>query len=329
LLTDNHGRKINYLRLAVTDRCNLRCFYCMPEEGLNWLSRKELMTYEEMLRSCTLLVKMGVEKIRITGGEPFVRKDIMQFLTALSGLPGLNELTLTTNGVLTAPLVPELKKIGVKSVNLSLDTLDANRFFSITKRDEFANVMDTLEQLLKYGIEVKVNAVVMDGKNTQDIVPLIELTKDLPVSVRFIEEMPFNGDGHIYSGLQWDYIRILDEIEQTYPGIGKLTDPAYSTSYNYHIPGHKGSIGIIAAYSRTFCGTCNRIRITPQGELKTCLYDSGVLNLKDLIRQGAGDDNLQSALLNAFSHRPKDGWEAEHNRKLNDPAHESMATIGG
>ncbi|HTE00272.1 MAG TPA: GTP 3',8-cyclase MoaA [Mucilaginibacter sp.] len=329
MLTDNHGRKINYLRLAVTDRCNLRCFYCMPEEGLNWLSRKELMSYEEMLQSCTLLVKMGIEKIRITGGEPFVRKDIMQLLTALSGLQGLNELTITTNGVLTAPLVPELKKIGIKSINLSLDTLDANRFFSITKRDEFGKVMETLEQLLKHDIEVKINAVVMDGKNTQDIIPLIELTKELPVSVRFIEEMPFNGDGHVYEGLKWDYVRILGEIKIKYPSIEKLQDPTYSTSYNYHIPGHKGSIGIIAAYSRTFCGTCNRIRITPQGELKTCLYDAGVLNIKDLIRSGISENDLQAALLNTFSHRPKDGWEAEHNRNINDPAHESMATIGG
>src|SRR5882724_10602502 len=151
-LYDNHGRPINYLRLAVTDRCNLRCFYCMPEEGLNWLSRAELMSYEEMLKSCEMLVKMGIEKIRITGGEPFVRRDLMKFLASLSKIKGLNELTITTNGVLTAPLVPELKKMGVKSINLSLDTLDANRFFTITKRDEFAKVMDTMEQLLKHDI---------------------------------------------------------------------------------------------------------------------------------------------------------------------------------
>ena len=137
MLTDNYGRKVNYLRLAVTDRCNLRCFYCMPEDGLNWLSRAELMTYEEMLQICALLVGMGIEKIRITGGEPFVRKDIMEFLSALSKVKGLNELTITTNGVLTAPYVADLKKIGVKSVNLSLDTLDAGRFFNITRRDEF------------------------------------------------------------------------------------------------------------------------------------------------------------------------------------------------
>src|ERR1044071_3454771 len=136
LLKDNHGRTVNYLRLAVTDRCNLRCFYCMPEEGLNWLERKELMTYEEMLRICSLLVKMGIEKIRITGGEPFVRKDVMTLIASLSLIQGLRQLTVTTNGVLTAPLIPELHGLGIHSVNLSLDTLDRNRFFSIARRDE-------------------------------------------------------------------------------------------------------------------------------------------------------------------------------------------------
>lgn len=329
MLTDNHGRKINYLRLAVTDRCNLRCFYCMPEDGLNWLSRKQLMTYEEMLQTCSLLVKMGIEKIRITGGEPFVRKDIMKFMTALSELEGLKELTLTTNGVLTAPHVADLKRIGVSSVNLSLDTLDASRFFSITKRDEFANVMATMDELLKHDIEVKINAVVMDGKNTQDIIPLVELTKYLPVSVRFIEEMPFNGDGHVYTGLKWDYVRILDEIKATYTDIRKLDDPQYSTSYNYEIPGYKGSVGIIAAYSRTFCGSCNRIRITPEGELKTCLYDNGVMNIKDQLRLGISEGDLKQMLLNTFNNRPKDGWEAEHQRAGSPGVHESMATIGG
>jgi molybdenum cofactor biosynthesis protein A len=329
LLLDNHGRKITYLRLAVTDRCNLRCFYCMPEEGLNWLSRTELMTYEEMLRVCELLVKMGIEKIRITGGEPFVRKDIMQLLTALSQLDGLNELSLTTNGILTAPHVAELKRIGVRSVNLSLDTLDAGRFFAITRRDEFASVMDTMDELLKHNIEVKINTVVMAGKNTQDIIPLVNLTKDLPVSVRFIEEMPFNGDGHSYSGIQWDYVRIFDEIRTACPDILKVPDPLYSTSYNYQIPGHLGSVGIIAAYSRTFCGTCNRIRITPQGTLKNCLYDDGVLNVKDLMRDGKSNTAIVDTLRIAFNSREKDGWAAEQKRKENPDFHESMATIGG
>lgn len=287
------------------------------------------MTYEEMFQTCSLLVGMGIEKIRITGGEPFVRKDIMQFMTALSKLDGLNELTLTTNGVLTAPHVPELKKIGVKSVNLSLDTLDAGRFFTITRRDEFSNVMETLEELLKHDIEVKINAVVMDGQNTQDIIPLAALTKELPVSVRFIEEMPFNGDGHVYSGIQWNHVRILDEIKNKYPSIQKLPDPPNSTAYNYQIPGHQGSVGVIAAYSRTFCGTCNRIRITPTGELKTCLYAGGGLNIKDLIRQGTDDEQLKHILINAFQRKAKNGWEAEKARVEGVGVYESMASIGG
>jgi len=329
VLKDNHGRTVNYLRLAVTDRCNLRCFYCMPEEGLEWLSRKELMTYEEMLHVCSLLVKMGIDKIRITGGEPFVRKDIMQFLTALSKLDGLKEIAITTNGILTAPHIPALKKLGIRSVNLSLDTLDRDRFFTITRRDEFPLVMETLDQLLKYDMEVKLNAVVMDKKNIQDIIPLVELTKKLPVSVRFIEEMPFNGEGSHYTGMPWDHIRILNHIKETFPGIQKIPDPPYSTSYNYHVPGYKGSVGIIAAYTRSFCGSCNRIRITPIGTLKTCLYDDGVLNIKDLIRKGYDDKELESSLLNAFGHRTIDGWEAEKLRKAKGPVHESMATIGG
>ena len=329
MLTDNHGRRVNYLRLAVTDRCNLRCFYCMPEDGLQWLSRTELMSYEEMLRSCALLVKMGIEKIRITGGEPFVRKDIMQLLSGLSKLRGLKELSMTTNGVLTAPHVAEMKALGINSVNLSLDTLDANRFFTITRRDEFKNVMATFEELLRHNIEVKINAVVMDGKNTQDILPMVELTKHLPVSVRFIEEMPFNGDGHVYEGLKWDHVRILEEIKSHFPAIKKITDPAYSTSYNHHIPGHKGTVGIIAAYSRTFCGTCNRIRITPQGTLKNCLYDDGVLNIKDIMRAGSNDAEIEQQLLRAFSNRPEDGREAERLRVEKTGVHESMATIGG
>lgn len=329
MLADNHGRKLSYMRLAVTDRCNLRCFYCMPEEGLDWLSRAELLTYEEMLRMCRLMVQMGIEKIRITGGEPFARKDMMQLLSAIAEIDGLKDLSITTNGVLTAPHITQLKALGIKSVNLSLDTLDAGRFFAITRRDEFAAVMHTLEELLKHGFEVKINAVVMDGKNTQDILPMVALTKDLPVSVRFIEEMPFNGESHSYTGVQWDYVRILDEIKLHYPTIKKLVDEAYSTSYNYQIAGHTGTVGIIAAYSRTFCGTCNRIRVTPQGTLKNCLYDDGVLNIKDLMRNGATDQQIKNELLKAFNQRPLDGWEAERLRNKQVDVHESMATIGG
>jgi len=301
----------------------------MPAKGLDWIPKKELFTYEEMLHICSLLVKMGIEKIRITGGEPFIRKDLIQFLYSLSKLKGLHQITITTNGVLTAPLVPELKKIGIHSVNLSLDTLDSNRFFSITRRDELPAVLATLDELLKHNIDTKLNAVVMAEKNIEDIIPLVELTKTLPLSVRFIEEMPFNGEGIHLNSLLWNHIRILNTIKEKFSDIQKIPDPPFSTSYNYHIPGHKGNIGIIAAYSRSFCGTCNRIRITPQGVMKTCLYDGGVLNVKDIIRQGFDDAYLQNTILDALSHRHIDGWEAEKSRKEKMPVHESMATIGG
>lgn len=328
VLTDKLGRKINYLRLAVTDRCNLRCFYCMPEEGNNWLSRSELLSWEEMLRLCRISVDMGVSKIRITGGEPFVRKDIMPFLSELSALKGLDELTITTNGVVTAPLVPELKKLGIRSVNLSLDTLDRQRFLDITHRDELDKVLATMHTLIAHDIQVKINAVVMEHKNIGDIIPLVALTKDLPVSVRFIEEMPFNGGAQHYSQLTWDHVRILQEIKTAYSSLQKIQDPANSTAYNYHIPGHKGDVGIIAAYTRSFCGTCNRIRLTPQGTLKTCLYDNGGPNLKNLLRSGATDETIQAAIVQAVAGKAKDGHEAERTTHPHG-VHESMAMIGG
>lgn len=323
MLTDNHNRPISYLRLAVTDRCNLRCFYCMPEGGIDWLSRRELMSYEEMARICRVLAANGINKIRITGGEPFARKDIMSLLGELAAMPGIDELTLTTNGVLTAPYIPELKRMGIRSVNLSLDTLDRNRFFAITRRDELPAVLNTMDTLLSHGMHVKINAVVMEGKNTGDISQLVSLTKDLPVSVRFIEEMPFNGTGEVRP-LVWDHVKILGAIRESYPDITKSADPAHSTAYNYTIAGHKGDVGIIAAYTRSFCGTCNRIRITPQGMLKTCLYDNGVMNLRDILRGGATDEQLLAAVKNAIGRRARDGHEAEQNA-----THESMAAIGG
>jgi molybdenum cofactor biosynthesis protein A len=327
LIVDNHGRTINYLRLAVTDRCNLRCSYCMPKEGLDWLSRKELMTFEEMLRICSVLIAMGIQKIRITGGEPFVRKDLMNFLSGLKLLKGLKQVSITTNGVLTAPLIPELIRTGINCINLSLDTLDPKRFFAITRRDEFAAVINTLQTALQYDMEVKINAVVMEGKNTEDILTLAELTKDLPVAVRFIEEMPFNGTGHTYSGIIWDYRRIIEKLKDHFPSMSKLKDPASSTSLNYAIPGHRGTVGVIPAYTRSFCGTCNRIRLTPEGMLKTCLYDNGVLNIKDLVRLGLTDQELANELSKSMQKKMKTGWEAERNGI--STTHPSMAAIGG
>lgn len=326
---DNHGRPVNYLRLAVTDRCNLRCFYCMPEEGIKYLPKSALLSYEEMERLIRIMAGMGIKKVRITGGEPFVRKDLIKFLWNVSEIEGIEKIHITTNGVLTAPFIPELKKIGIASVNLSLDSLNKERFHHITRRDELDQVMESFHLFLEHGIPLKINAVVMDGKNTEDIIPMVKLAENYPVSVRFIEEMPFNGWGASTPTLHWTYKRIMEEVNNTFPDIKKIADPDNSTAYHYKVPGHKGDIGVIAAFSRTFCGTCNRIRVTAQGTLKTCLYDDGVLDIRQLMRKGATDEQVENELLKAFSNRAKDGFEAENNRKGHAPITESMSTIGG
>ncbi len=328
MLYDNHNRPISYLRLAVTDRCNLRCSYCMPEHGLEWLSREALLSFEEMLRLCRILVGLGINKVRITGGEPFVRKDMIKFLASLAGIDGLQQINLTTNGVATAAFIPQLKNLGIRSVNLSLDTLDRERFFEITRRDELPAVLKTLDALLNEGFKVKINAVVMAGMNDMDIIPLAELCEKMPVDVRFIEEMPFNGGDHQALKPFWDHRRILEKLQERWPDLQKIPDPPASTSMNYQQAGHLGNIGIIAAWTRSFCGSCNRIRITPQGMLKTCLYDNGVLDLRSEMRSGASDAQLIEKLLEAFGQRHKDGWEAEK-ASGGMGVSQSMAMIGG
>ena len=330
MLYDNHGRPLEYARLAVTDRCNLRCFYCMPEEGIQYMPRQELLSFSEMERLVGVLAALGVRKIRLTGGEPFVRRGLLPFLEKLTRIPGIDDIGLTTNGVLTAPHVPDLVRLGIKSVNLSLDTLDRERFLRITRRDELPRVLRTLEALLATDIQVKINAVVMDGLNTQDLVPLAELTRELPVEVRFIEEMPFNGGSHTTPAqLPWDFRRIRQSLEAHFGPLTPVPTPVGATATIYSLPGHAGRIGIIAAYSRTFCGTCNRIRLTAEGGLKTCLYDQGVLDVRALLRNGATDEQLAAALTDAFRHRAPDGFAAEQRRPVHQLSFESMSTIGG
>lgn len=298
----------------------------MPEHGLNWLSRSDLLTYEEMLRLCRILAALGIEKVRITGGEPLVRRDMMLFLDKLVKIRGIKEVGLTTNGVATAQFVPQLKELGIRSVNLSLDTLDRERFFQITRRDELPAVMETLHLLLNDNFRVRINAVVMDKVNDGDIIPLAEMAEIYPLDIRFIEEMPFNGGDHGTGTPAWNHVRILDTLRERWPELTRCADAPESTSANYRSAGMKGRIGVIAAWTRSFCGTCNRIRVTPQGMLKTCLYDGGVLSIRDLMRAGANDAELTDVLLQAFRQRPRDGWEAEKNAAEHGA---SMATIGG
>jgi cyclic pyranopterin phosphate synthase len=207
--------------------------------------------------------------------------------------------------------------------------LDRNRFKEISKRDDLPAVLNTLEQMLKQDFEIKINAVVIDGKNIDDMHDLVMLTKNENIAVRFIEEMPFNGKGNSHSGIKWNHRAILEKISESFPDIEKIPDPEFSTSANYKIPGHKGVVGIIAAYSRSFCGTCNRLRITPQGVLKTCLYDHGVLNIKNLIREKISDDEISKILFSKIQRRAINGIEAEKLASIESPLHESMAVIGG
>lgn len=328
MLYDNHGREISYLRVAVTDRCNLRCQYCMPEEGIQYVGRSDLLTYEELYRIISVLASQGVKKIRITGGEPFLRKELMSFIEEVNRIEGITSIHVTTNGTLISDHIASFTKVGIKSVNLSLDSLDPLRFKTITRRDDLEKVMDSLHQLIEHDIKTKINMVVMKGANIDDILPMIELTKHLPISVRFLEEMPFNGSGMNDTIGVWSHHEILSYIQEHHPKVVPTGMEKGGTSSNYQIPGYEGSIGIIASYSRTFCGTCNRLRLTPTGLLKTCLYDQGIFNIRDLIRAGASDHELLTALKEAIGSRAKDGYEAEKRRSLNNIS-ESMATIGG
>lgn len=300
----------------------------MPHESIQYLPKKHLMTFEEMERLLSIMAGLGITKVRFTGGEPFLRNDLMSLIRRTSEIPGIADIRITTNGILTAPFIPLLKQAGVSSVNLSLDTLDPQRFFQITQRDEFRKTMESLELLQNHEIPLKINAVVMEGKNIDDIVPLAEMTRDKPIDVRFIEEMPFNGRGDTQpTKLKWNHRRIRQHLEEHFGALLPQPAPAASTSENYRIAGHMGTIGIIAAFSRTFCGTCNRIRVTPQGVLKTCLYDQGALNLRDMMRAGDSDEQIRQSLVQAFSQRAKDGFEAE--QRKSGTRFESMSTIGG
>ena len=301
----------------------------MPAEGIHYLPKDELLTYEEMLRIVEIFSNLGIEKIRITGGEPFARKDLINFLELISENNDLQSISITTNGILINPYLPRLKELGIDQINLSLDSLSRENFHKITRRDAYDTVMATFHQLLFHGFKVKINAVVMDGINDHEINDLAKLAQQYPVSVRFIEEMPFNGSRKATAGIKWTSAKILSRLKTEFPDITKIISPANSTSDNYTFNGARGNVGIIAAYTRSFCGTCDRIRLTSTGEMRICLYGSNVLNIKDLMRSGATDKLIASEIIRVVQKRAKDGFEAELLRDKGNPVGESMSVIGG
>lgn len=327
-LIDNFGRQMNYIRLAVTDRCNLRCQYCMPAHGIEIAPREDLLTFKEMYRIIRVLTELGVTKIRLTGGEPFVRKDFMGFLEMLSFNDLLEAINITTNGAMIAKHIPTLEKMEkIKHINLSIDSLQKEKFHQITRRDVFPEVYQTFEALEKSSLNLKLNVVVQPGFNTDEIVDFVALTKDNNIACRFIEEMPFNGTGQRDIKETWNYTRILEEIKTKFDPEPILSEKS-STSRNFRIREHKGTVGIIPAFTRTICNDCNRIRITPIGTFKNCLFDDGVFNIRDFLRNGASNKDMKELFLKLVKQKPQNGFIAEASRKQGNVS-ESMSTIGG
>ncbi|HEX7069379.1 MAG TPA: GTP 3',8-cyclase MoaA [Rhodothermales bacterium] len=325
-LTDSFGRRHTYLRISLTERCNLRCQYCMPAEGIALSPRDHILTFEEIERLARLFVGLGVDKIRLTGGEPLVRKDVEELAERIGAIGGLRTLSLTTNGLLLVQKLPALIRAGLKQVNISLDTLRADRFREITRRPGFEKVLDAIHAALAAPIpEVKVNCVVMRNVNEDEVIDFVALTKDLPIEVRFIEYMPFTGNG-------WEtdafvpYREMEDRVRDVYPDLtaGEL-DP-HGTARHYFVPGHRGRVGFIASMSDAFCSGCNRIRLTADGSLKVCLFGNSEVSLRDAMRAGASDDELVD-LIDAAIDRKK----AAHAGMLNLPQLENrpMILIGG
>lgn len=327
MLVDNHNRRINYLRLAVTDRCNLRCNYCMPSEGINFEKNDKLLTIDELSRLSKIVVGQGIDKIRITGGEPFVRKDLMILLRNLTQLHGLNDISITTNATLIGPYISELKELGINNINVSLDAIDRETFQRITRRDLYDTVHNNLIRLITEGFNVRINFIALENQNTQDIIPILELMKHYPVSVRFLEEMPFNGGSRSFDALSWSYKKILEHIRSKYPDFVKLPSPPTSTSINYKIKGHTSTFGLIPSFTRTFCGSCNRLRITATGDVITCLYGKPVTNLRDLMRSSNTKETIQAALISVLNKRAKTGFEAQ--QAHSGVFQSSMTSIGG
>ena len=282
MIRDSYNRIHNYLRISLTDNCNLRCFYCMPEEEYEFAPASKLMQKDEIEELAKIFVSLGVNKIRLTGGEPLVRKDAAEIIKALSKLPV--KLTLTTNGSRLHEFVDILAESGVHSLNISLDTLQPERFQLITRRNQFERVFDDIQMLLKRDFHVKVNMVVMKGLNDSEINDFVEWTKREPVHVRFIEFMPFSGNRWA-SNKVVTMQQILDTISEKYE-VERLQDEKHDTAKGYRVPGHLGTFAIISTMSANFCGDCNRIRLTADGKMKNCLFAEKETDLLTALRSG-------------------------------------------
>jgi len=327
-LVDSWGREIKSVRVSVTDKCNFRCTYCMPAEGLEWLKRDEVLSFEEITRLVSLLARLGVDEVRLTGGEPLVRRELPVLVRMLAQVDGVRDLSLTTNGVLLDRLAGPLVDAGLRRVNVSLDSLDHVRFAELTRRDALDQVLRGLEEAERYPElrPIKVNAVAIKGFTEDEVPRLAALARRKPYVVRFIEFMPLDADegwrdDQVLTGAE---IRAL--IEAEHGPLVELPAKASSTARRYAFADGTGEVGFVNPVSEPFCSTCDRIRLTADGQLRTCLFSRREWDLKTPLRTGASDDELVALLRNAVAHK-----ELKH--RINEPgfvsASRSMSQIGG
>lgn len=282
MIKDGFGRVHDYLRISLTDACNFRCTYCMPDELMQFKPSAHLMQVDEFDAIAGMFVRMGVRKIRLTGGEPLVRKEAAKIIEVLSKYPV--ELTITTNGSRVHEFIHTFKDAGIRSVNVSLDTLNADKFLSVTRRPQFQQVWDNIQLMISEGFHVKINAVMMKGMNDDEILDFIAWTKDQPVHIRFIEFMPFSGN-HWENEKVISYQQILETIAAEYDFV-KLRDDANATAKKFKVYNHEGTFAIISTMSAPFCSTCNRMRLTADGKMKNCLFSKGEVDLLSAYRSG-------------------------------------------
>ena len=325
-LIDPYNRHLNYLRISITDRCNLKCIYCVPRDLVPRLSHDEIMTYEEILRLVRIGLRLGISKIRVTGGEPLVRKGVYDFLTDLSQLEGLTDLSLTTNGVALKANLKKIKAAGIKRINISLDTLSRTKFEHITGLDLFDQVWQGIEMALEMGFQpIKLNIVALNGVNDDELANMARLSLDYPLHIRFIEYMPI-GESQIGNGP----LLLAPEIKKRISVLGNLIPVPNALSdgpaQRYHIDGAAGEIGFIHALSHHFCDRCNRLRLTARGQLRPCLLSDHHEDVRGIMRSGGTDEQLAEVFFKAVDHKPSD-----HNLASQNPSGvcSQMSSIGG
>ena len=326
MILDSFGRNHNYLRISLTDNCNLRCFYCMPEEEYEFTPVSKLMQADEIEAISKIFVAQGVNKIRLTGGEPLVRKDAGKIILSLSKLPV--KLTLTTNGTRIHEFIALLKEANIQSLNISLDTLQSDRFMLLTRRDQFKLVYDNIQLLIRNNFQVKVNVVVMKGMNDGEINDFIEWTRDTPIQIRFIEFMPFSGNRWT-SNKVFTWQEILEVVQTKYP-IVRLEDEINDTAKKYTVPGHVGSFAVISTMTSPFCSGCNRMRLTADGKMKNCLFSKEETDLLTAFRKG---EDILPLIQKSIASKAKElggqftaDFEQVHAEEIQN---RSMITIGG